>query len=201
MTTRPASATRAIGALALLLAASGCVTSTSSAPPDFRFLDGSENGLVLVSFSQWGTKWKYRLVPATGASGSRELLLSGVGGKEPLWIGATVVVPFEVPEGNYEFFAWTELPGPGGWFKSSTKAFSIPFRAVRGKVVYIGRINRYVPIGEGWFELSVSDQRDADLPAFLGTYRHVKADQVLVDVHPSPPPKGASAAPARPPGG
>jgi len=92
MTTRPASATRAIGALALLLAASGCVTSTSSAPPDFRFLDGSENGLVLVSFSQWGTKWKYRLVPATGASGSRELLLSGVGGKEPLWIGATVVV-------------------------------------------------------------------------------------------------------------
>lgn len=201
MTLRPASTTRAFGALALLLLATGC--ATTAAPLDYRFKDGQENGLVLVSISQPtpGTQWKYRLVPATPEAGRHVLLTNGARGNDPVWIGSTVVIPFEVPEGNYEFYAWTEVAAPGGWYKFSTKEFSIPFKAVRGKVVYMGRIQLVLHLTDKRVELTVSDWGDRDIPAFLEHYRQVKEAQVVADVHPYPPPRRAVSVPVIPPEG
>jgi len=201
MPTRPASTTHALGALALLLLATGC--ATTSPPLDFRFKDGQESGLVLVSISQptAGTQWKYRLVPATPEAGSHVLLTNGARGRDPIWIGSTVVIPFEVPEGTYEFYAWTEVAAPGGWYKFSTKEFSIPFKAVRGKVVYMGRILLVLSVTDKRVELTVNDWSLRDIPAFLEAYRQVKEDQVVVDVHPYPPPRRAVTVPVIPPEG
>src|SRR5213075_3130389 len=139
----------------------------------------SGKGLVVVTFSQPydETRWFYRDLAGARAHSSGDndhfintALVRG---------GETILYPFELPAGEYEFFRWTgpEIPNsrlaPVAWADTSVDAFSIKFRSVADQVTYIGNLQLDY-VSDGTFRLSVHDMHETDIAEFTKTYPNIR---------------------------
>lgn len=118
--------------LVLAIVVSGCITVT--APRDYKLTDGSREGLVIMSFTHpYRTlKWMYR--DLTKGKGFR-------GGPTERWVmtnGDTRIIAVVLPQGEYEFYRWTE--SETFFYDASIRDFSVRFKSLAGKAVYIGNL-------------------------------------------------------------
>lgn len=158
---------------------SGCATFT--APRDYKIVEGTKDGLVIVSFTQpfRVVKWMYRdLKAGKGVRGLNEKFISTTSkfGNAVIGDGGTLMYPLVLPEGEYEFYRWTE-PEVGHYF-ASTAHFSIQFRSIPGKVLYIG--NLYVPMVGNQYGLRVRDNHQKEVQLFKKHYPNIRDDQIEV---------------------
>ncbi len=172
-----------IGALFGMAEACG----TLPARPGYQIRPGSGKGLVVVTFSQPydETRWFYRDLAGARAHSSGDndhfintALVRG---------GETILYPFELPAGEYEFFRWTgpEIPNsrlaPVAWADTSVDAFSIKFRSVADQVTYIGNLQLDY-VSDGTFRLSVHDMHETDIAEFTKTYPNIRPETIRVEV-------------------
>lgn len=93
--------------------------------------------------------------------------------------GDAILYPFLAPEGEYEFYAWTQPES--GYFWHSQTPFSVRFHVTPGKAIYIGNLALLMK-GLSTFGLEARDRRDTELPIFLANYPNIREDDVEVAI-------------------
>lgn len=163
-----------IGLFALFTLVVAC--TTTSAPQGYKITEGSREGLVIMSFTQPYTRirWYYHEILGNGEMGMKHDLLTG---NEFTEDNDTLLNPVVLPAGEYEFYTW-ELGAPGGVAYRPRVEFSIRFKSVPGKAVYVGNINAPINIKTGQHKLELRDNRAKDIPLFLKYYPNIKQDQI-----------------------
>jgi hypothetical protein len=93
---------------------------------------------------------------------------------EPIENGDTRMIAVTLPQGEYEFFRWRVHEF--GSYLQPTVDFSVRFKSMVGKAVYIG--NRLVPMVGRRFSLLVRDQREGEIPLFRKHYPKITDTQI-----------------------
>jgi hypothetical protein len=158
---------------------SGCLTT--AAPRDYTLGDGPHDGLVIVSFTQpthHRVEWVYRdVTKGKDIRGLNERLLSTANHpdvSEPIENGDTRLLAVVLPQGEYEFFRWRAHEF--GRYLQPTNDFSVRFKSLAGKAVYIG--NLLVPMVAMRFSLLVRDQGESEIPLFRKHYPKITHTQM-----------------------
>jgi hypothetical protein len=175
---RPYAALRLL--LVVVVAVSGC-GFTTAAPPNYALGDGPKDGLVMMSFTQpphHRVQWVYRdVTKGKGIWGVNERHISTANHpdvSEPIENGDTRMIAVTLPEGEYEFFRWRAHEF--GSYLQPTVDFSVRFKSIAGKAVYIG--NLLVPMVGRRFSLLVRDQRESEIPRFRKHYPKITDTQI-----------------------
>ena len=164
--------------IAALTLSSGCVNF--AARRDLTLDAEMKSGLVVASFTQPPhfpvLKWSYRIV---GSKQGRMISTTRSFGNGVIDAGDAILYPFLAPEGEYEFYAWTQ-PESGYYWHSKTP-FSVRFRVTRGKATYVGNLALLVR-GLSSFSLEARDRRDTEIPLFLASYPNIREHDVEVAI-------------------
>jgi hypothetical protein len=164
--------------LVVTIALSGCLTMT--APRDFQLTDASNEGLVIVSFTHRDRtlKWMYRdLTKGKGFRGGpteRWMMTTVTGVTEPIQDGDTWIMAVVLRQGDYEFYRWTQ---PEAFFyNESITDFSVRFKALAGKAVYIGDL--HMTRDDKRFRLAARDLRERHVPLLKAQYPNITDAQI-----------------------
>jgi hypothetical protein len=166
--------------LVLIIFMSGC-GFTMTAPRDYALGDEPNAGIVIMSFTHPSftqVAWMYRdLTKGKGIKGLYERIVSTgehPDVSEPIIDGDTRIIAVVLPEGNYELYRWRAAAGLG--YREPVKDFSVRFRSVAGRAVYIG--NLVVPTDRRYFWLYVRDRRESEIPLFRKHYPKITGSQI-----------------------
>jgi hypothetical protein len=155
-----------------------------SARRDYQIRPGSGKGLVVVSFSQATDEinWWYRDL---ANANDHIIITADVVGHSLVRYGGTILYPFELQAGEYEFFGWTALRGsprgPAAWYDESEDGFSIKFRCVADQVTYIGNLQLDL-VSESKFTLRVRDMHETDIAELIKAYRNIRPSTIRVEL-------------------
>jgi hypothetical protein len=162
----------------LVILNAGCATFTVK--KDYRIAEGTNMGLVAVSFTQPFPvmKWMYRdLREGKGSRGLNERFVSTTDMLNQLIkYDDTVIYTVELPAGEYEFFRWTTPEA--GTFIRSTHDFSVKFKSVAGKVSYIGNI--FVFMAGRNYGILIRDNRAKEITLLRQHFQNIREDQIEV---------------------
>ena len=168
------------GLLVLIVVVSGCGL-TITAPRDYALGVEPKEGIVIMSFTHPAltqVAWMYRdLTKGKGIKGLYERIVST--GKhpdvsEPMIDGDARMIAVALPEGDYELYRW-RASAPFG-YREPVKDFSVRFRSVAGRAVYVG--NLMMPMDGKHFWLLVRDHRETDIPRFRKHYPKITDAQI-----------------------
>jgi hypothetical protein len=164
--------------LVLAVALSGCLTMT--APRDYELTDRSDEGLVIMSFTHRdrALKWMYRdLTKGKGFRGGpteRWVMTTVTGVTEPVQDGDTWIMAVVLRQGDYEFYRWTQPEAL--FFNASITDFSVRFKALAGKAVYIGDL--HMTRDDKRFRLVARDLRERHIPLLKAQYPNITDAQI-----------------------
>jgi hypothetical protein len=166
--------------LVVFVFVSGC-GFTMTAPRDYALGSEPKDGIVVISFthpSLTQAAWMYRdITKSKGIKGVYERIVSTgehPDVSEPMIDGDTRMIAVVLPEGEYELYRW-RAAAPFG-YREPVKDFSVRFRSVAGRAVYIG--NLLMPIDSKHFWLFVRDRRESEIPLFLKHYPKITDTQI-----------------------
>lgn len=166
--------------------------ATFPARPTYQIRPGSGKGLVVVSFSQPYDEmsWMYRDLARARAHSRGDnddfINTADFPGYPLVRYGETVLYPFELQAGEYEFFRWTgpevgSPRAPVAWSDRPVDDFSIKFRCVADQVTYIGNVQLDF-ISDGNFTLRVRDMHETDIAELIKVYRNIRPATIRVQL-------------------
>jgi hypothetical protein len=175
--------------------ASGCSSVYGPASRAYKFEEGKNEGLVIISFEQPGAPYSfmYRATHTNNIRNSLAVENKRLGaypwnvfdeiscGSGKIFYDNKCISAVRMPEGDYEFYSWLEdRSGCGPTFiVFSRLEFSVPFKVIPGKAVYVGQLDR-IELDRNKYMLKVSDDREEDLPTFKKVYRNIRDDEIEV---------------------
>ena len=163
----------------------GCAATT--APRDYKIVEGSQTGLVVVSFTQPYAvmQWTYRNL--NERDGDRNLVTQ-MFASEVIKDRDTLLFALLLPAGEYEFFRWSTLDSGQLSFSplppyamprpAVSTDFSFRFKSVPGKATYIGNLYLSMVWETARYALKARDNHESDIALFKANYPNVRESQI-----------------------
>jgi len=166
----------------------GC--GVRNVPKDYSLDDAGRKGVIVVSLTRSGMQVISEMyVKARGMDNDYKFVVAisslitlsdfakcAISIPEDKPCGRLAII--ELPEGEYEFYSWK---GSGGnrrmWSKEE---FSLRFKVIAGKAVYLGNLNFWF-LQTQW-KMKVTDMRERDLPLLYQKNPSITPDLVVHDI-------------------